>query len=141
MTANREPSGKAGDVRRPARDSYTRRRLIESRRTRESPDNLRSFLEREGTRSKESGENLSRLDETFLHRHVDYKHQGYAIIIMAGARGYIVGLEIKAKEFAVVVSKAMPIGARETIIDNAQSTFTGNYLAVERVFCNLRKAE
>lgn len=60
---------------------------------------------------------------------------------MAGARGYVAGLEIKAKEFAAVVSKAMPIGARETIIDNAQSTFTGNYLAVERVFCNLRKAE
>ena len=30
---------------------------------------------------------------------------------------------------------------RETIIDNAQSTFTGNYLLVRRVFCNLRKAE
>lgn len=139
VAVDRDPSAKAGDVRRPTRDSYTRGRLIESRGTR---DNLRSFVEREGTRSKESGENLSRLDEMFLHRRVDrYKHQGYAIIIMAGARGYIVGLEIKAKECAAVVSEAMPIGARETIIDNAQSTFTGNYLAVERVFCNLRKAE
>lgn len=79
---------------------------MESWRTPESPDNLRSSGEREGTRFKESGGNFSRLDETFLHRHVHYKHQGYAIIIMAGARGYIVGLEIKAKEFAAVVSKA-----------------------------------
>lgn len=101
MAVNREPCGKAEDSRRPTRDSYTRRRLIESWRTRESPDNLRSFLEREGTRFKGNGENLSRLDEMFLQRHVDYKHQGYAIIIMAG-----VGLEIKAKELAAVVSKA-----------------------------------